>query len=89
MADFIAKESHLGGANERLLDLEHYTEFRAASDHSLKLVRGIFVVICQDKEIVENDNGPIGKVFIVEDVLNDGLKDLRAGTLASPTPTAF
>ena len=56
MADFITKESHFGGSNERLLYLDHNAEFRAASDHPLKFVRSILVVIGKDKEVVEDDN---------------------------------
>ena len=75
VGDFISEKGDLLVADERLLDLENNAELRAAGNDTLELVGGVFVVIGQNQEVVEDDDGPVWEILEVEDILDNGLED--------------
>ena len=73
--DFITKEGDFVVTDEGFLDLEHYSEFAAASDNPFQFSGRILEIVGKDQEIVEYYDCPVGEVFEIENLFDYGLED--------------
>ena len=76
LLDFVAEEGDFVVTNEGFLDLEDYSELAATGDDTFQFSGRVFEIVGENQEVIEYYDGPLGKVFEIENFFDYGLEDI-------------